>query len=255
MCLLGLALDPHPKVRLVLAANRDEAHDRPTRALARWSDAPAVVGGRDLRAGGTWLGVTESGRLAAITNVRSLTARREGRSRGEIPRAFLEGSESPDDFVAALSARAAVYPSFNLVVGDAASLLYANELGAVARLDAGLHAVSNGRLDDPWPKASRIKSALADAVSAVGDVDVDALFTALGDVRPAADEELPRTGVPLELERLLAPPFVVGASYGTRSSAVVIIERAGAIRFEERSYDASGAPVGSAIISIGTSAH
>jgi len=247
MCLLGLALDPHPSLRLVLAANRDEAHDRPTRAAGRWEDAPQVIAGRDLRAGGTWLGVTTSGRLAAITNVRARSARREGRSRGEIPRAFLEGSAAPSVFVAAIVARAQEYPAFNLVVGDATALLYANETGSRQPLGSGIHALSNGRFEDPWPKASRIKRALLGAIWAGGDVDVAGLFRALRDDAPASDDELPDTGVPLEVERLLAPPFIVSPSYGTRSSAVLVIERSGGIRFEERSYDASGALVGSVI--------
>lgn len=249
MCLLGLAVDPHPRLRLVVAANRDEAHDRPTEPLARWQDAPALIAGRDLRAGGTWLGVARSGRVAAITNVRATSARRAGRSRGEIPRAFLEASDAPRAFAETLVARGSEYPAFNLVIGDASGLLYVNELGSMVPLSPGIHALSNGRLDDPWPKAGRIERALAAAMTDQGEVDTAALFRALRDVEPAADEDLPDTGVPLELERLLAPPFVLSPTYGTRSSAVVVIEGDGAVRFEERSYDPSGMLAGTVVLS------
>ncbi|NUP07698.1 MAG: NRDE family protein [Polyangiaceae bacterium] len=251
MCLLALAVDPHPSLRFVLAANRDEAFERPTREAHFWDDAPDVLAGRDLRAGGTWLGVTRAGRLAAITNVRDPAARREGRSRGEIPRGFLVGSHPAASFADDLRGRARDYPSFNVFAGDADGCFYVNERdeGSVP-LGQGVHVVSNGRLGDPWPKVGKARFVLGTAVSGDGAVDVEALFRLLSDDRQAPDEELPSTGVPLEIERMLSPLFIRGAAYGTRCSTVVVMYRNGRIGFEERSFGPNAMPLGTVSVNL-----
>jgi uncharacterized protein with NRDE domain len=243
VCLLALAVHPDPAVAFVLAANRDEAHDRPTRAAHRWEDAPRVVGGRDLRAGGAWLGVRDDGRFAAITNVRDPAARREGASRGEIVRDYLVGDEPTEAFCDRLAAAAGRYPSFNLILGDARGAFYVNEISvAPTPLGRGVHALSNARLDVPWPKVTRVCGALAAAVAPA--LDEEALFAALADERRAADDELPSTGVPLEWERVLSSPFIRGIAYGTRASTVAVIRPDGPITLEERSFGPDGVALG-----------
>lgn len=243
MCLLALSIAPHPSVRFVLAANRDEAFERPTREAHVWEDAPQVIGGRDLRAGGSWLGVARTGRLAAVTNVRAVDARREGRSRGEIVRRFLSESEPASSYARALVGEAERLPSFNAIVGDAEDFFYVNDRDPEPLvLGSGVHAVSNGRLGDPWPKVERARAAVAVACSNDGVVDVEALFVVLADRTPPPDADLPSTGVPLAIERLLAPPFVVGDIYGTRCSTVVVASRSGRLVLEERSFGPGGHP-------------
>ncbi|MBK6518241.1 MAG: NRDE family protein [Polyangiaceae bacterium] len=249
MCLLALYVAPHPTVRFVLAANRDEAFERPAAAAHLWADAP-VLAGRDLRAGGTWLGAAAGGRVAALSNVRHPSARALGRSRGEIVRGFLAGAASAPDYARELAARASEFPSFNAFVGDASGALYLSEQPVPPTpLGPGVHAVSNGRLGDPWPKVERAKAGVAEAVR--GDrVDLEALFAVLRDDRPAADHELPSTGVPLEIERALSPPFVRGPSYGTRCSTVVVVLADGQVELEERSFGPGGAAAGRVSASI-----
>lgn len=243
MCLLALYVEPHPSLRFVLAANRDEAFERPTAAARRWSEAP-LLAGRDLRAGGTWLGAGAGGRVGGLSNVRHPSARAHGRSRGEIVRAFLSGSQSASDYASALSARAGDFPSFNVFLADPSGAFYVTERpGDVLQLGPGVHAVSNGRLGDPWPKVERARAGVAAAVAGA-EVDVKALFTVLRDDRPAPDDELPETGVPLAIERALSPPFVRGASYGTRCSTVLVGHAGGRVELEERSFGPEGEEIG-----------
>lgn len=243
MCLLAIAVEPHTSLRLVVAANRDEEHARPALAAHHWQDLLGAIGGRDARAGGTWLGVRRGFRFAALTNVRDPAARREGRSRGALPLDFLRSDVAAAAYLRALDASA--YPAFNLVVADASGVFYANELGAEpTRLGAGFHSLSNGRFGDAWPKVVRVREAMKPAIHASGDVDREALFRMLRDEKQAPDEELPRTGVPIEIERLLSSPFVRGDAYGTRCSTIVVVDSAGRTRLSEQSFAAGGQPVG-----------
>ncbi len=242
MCLLVVAIDPLPGVRFVMAANRDEAHERTTAPAHVWPAAPEVTAGLDLRAGGTWMGVTSAGRLAAITNVRDPSARREGRSRGDLPRRFLTGAGDASFQASAIAEIAASYPAFNLFAGDSDRAFYITEAGAPRELEAGIYGVSNARLDVPWPKLRSAKTAMREAVARAGRVEVEALFAMLRDETPVPDAELPSTGVPLEVERLLATPFIRNERYGTRASTVAIVFREGPPFFEERSFGPDGGP-------------
>ena len=243
MCLLAIAVEPHPSLRLVVAANRDEAHDRPALPAHHWDDVLGAMGGRDLRGGGTWLGVRRGFRFAALTNVRDPAARREGRSRGALPFGFLQSVEVAQTYLHELER--AAYPAFNMVVADSSGVFYGNELSAEAvRLGPGFHSLSNGRYGDAWPKVVRVREAMKPAIMASGDIDSDALFEMLRDEQQAPDDELPRTGVPIEIERRLSSPFVRGDTYGTRCSTVVVVDGAGRITLSERSFAAGGAPAG-----------
>jgi uncharacterized protein with NRDE domain len=250
MCLALVALDAHPHFPLVIAANRDEFHARPT-LPAHWGRAPPfadMLAGRDLEAGGTWLGFRRDGRWALLTNVRE-----GGRfdatapSRGNIVPALLNQPAPPR---AALSAFATEggrrYNGFNVLAGDEATAAWAsNRAGAPVPLARGVHGVSNALLDTPWPKVTRTRAAVA-AWCERGQADLAPLFAALADRTPAPDHALPATGVPRAWERLLSSPFIVSDRYGTRCSTVIAVDRDGGVRFFERSFDARGAPAGEA---------
>jgi uncharacterized protein with NRDE domain len=231
MCLIALAWRTHPRWRLVLAANRDEFHERPTLPLAPWLDAPAVIGGRDALHGGGWLAL-RGARLAAVTNVRRPGAPL-GRSRGALVAGFVRGNVQAQTALDALAVEAADYSPFNLLVHDGDTLAFASNLPdfAARPLAPGLHGISNGALDAPWPKTETLMTRLDAWLQAQPDVspgdeatpDLSSLFDALADTAPAPDAALPDTGVGLERERFLSPAFIAHARYGTRASTVVLI--------------------------------
>ena len=243
MCLLAFAWRAHGSLDLVLGANRDEYHARPTAPAGYWTHAPDVLAGRDLRSGGTWLGVTRQGRFAAVTNYRDPgDVRPTARSRGELVASFLESPIPARDYAAAVHAAAAAYNGFNLVVGDGEELWYAASREAAPREVApGLHALSNGLLDMPWPKVEASRARLADAIRQV-DPEPE-VFALLADRGFAPDEALPDTGVGIALERALSAPFVALEGYGTRSSTYVAM-KAPRLRFVERSWDERGRLLG-----------
>ena len=240
MCLIGISYRDGPEPELVLAANRDEFHERPSAPAGPWLDAPHVFGGRDLKSGGSWLAVSLRGRLAAVTNVRRMIPPHpQAPTRGALVADFVRGSASAAGFAAGLRATADAYSGFNLLLYDGRELLYVDNHPAyeVAPVAPGVHVVSNDQLDTPWPKALRLKAQLERTTRR------EALFEALVDRRPAADAELPDTGVGLQLERMLSPPFIVSAGYGTRCSTFVRLAL-GALDFEERRFDAYGHQIG-----------
>jgi uncharacterized protein with NRDE domain len=234
MCLIVFAYDMHPDYRLVLAANRDEFTSRPT-ASARWWQEPEILAGRDLSMGGSWLGLDRCGRMAAVTNVRNPRESHPGtRSRGEMVPAFLAQPRSGPAFATTLDADA--YPGYNLLLYDASVLTWHSNRALPPRLlPPGLYALSNAALDTPWPKALRAKKLLAPLLSGRG-LGPGALFTLLADTRQPDDADLPDTGIGLDWERLLAPIFIRGEVYGTRSSTVVLQRRNGAVSFFERTF-------------------
>ena len=247
MCLITLAWRAHPRFELVLAANRDEFHGRPTAPAAPARDDPGVVGGRDALQGGGWLQVHARGRLAAVTNVR-VGAQGEAapRSRGALVHDFVR---EPDALLGRFPAQAPSFGRFNLLAWDGAQLEYVGNHPQFHRAEVapGLHALSNAELDAPWPKARHARNALAawldspDARRATPTTDE--LFAALAVTRIAPDAELPDTGVGLDWERRLSPPFIVGDVYGTRCTTVVLVE-SGRITFHERRFAPGGAYAG-----------
>ena len=238
MCLIVFAWRPSHALPLVVAANRDEFHARPSLPLGRWEDAPWVIGGRDLQAGGTWMGVTADGRFAALTNIRAPGQPLGLRSRGELPARFLRGELSPADYLAELAGRCADYAGFNLLVGDRQTLWHLNSHSGEPRaLDAGIYGLSNAGLDTPWPKLRKARAAL---IEALRQPQPERLLALLADAEPAAEHELPRTGVSLEWERRLSSIFIASAAYGTRASTVLLRHADGTLELEERSFDAHG---------------
>ncbi len=228
MCLVFVAVDAHPAHPLVLAGNRDEAHARPTAPLAEWADAPGVFAGRDLDAGGTWLGVTRAGRWATVTNVRDPAAVLPGRrSRGSLVADFLRGANSPEAFAMRVQAERDRTNGFNLLVGDGSDVWYASSRrDAAERLGPGVYGLSNDTLDAPWPKVLRGRTAF-EASLQPARLEAAALLPFLDDETRAPDDDLPETGVGLELERVLSPMFISGERYGTRASTVVLLGRDG----------------------------
>jgi uncharacterized protein with NRDE domain len=233
MCLILVAWQAHPAFPLVVAANRDEFHQRPSAAAGPWPEAPAVFGGRDLEAGGTWLGVREGGRFAAVTNVREPGVPQGRLSRGALPRDYLLGAATPAAFATAIQAEA--YSGFNLLLADGGELWWcSNRGGAPRRLEPGVFGLSNHLLDTPWPKVAKAKLRFTQALPVLPAFQP--FFELLADPEPAADEDLPRTGVPLAWERLLSSVFIQGETYGTRASTVVTRDLDGVFRMEERLF-------------------
>ena len=244
MCLIVLAWKAHADLPLLVAANRDEWRERPTEPAHWWPDHPDLLAGRDLQAGGTWMGVTRAGRFAAVTNFRDPADKRStARSRGSIVIEFLLGRDSPQGFLATLAARAAEYNGFNLIVGDGASLWYfGSREGEVRAIEPGVHGLSNHLLDEPWPKVVRGRMAMQEAIREPDPAP--RLFAVLGDGQGAPDKALPRTGVGIAWERRLASPLITGADYGTRCSSVLSIAGDGVTRLEERTRGADGLVTG-----------
>jgi uncharacterized protein with NRDE domain len=245
MCLILLALDTHPDYSLIVAANRDEFYERPTAPAAFWDDAPSVLAGRDLKAGGTWLGIDRHGRLAAVTNYRQGQREPEApRSRGHLVSDYLTAAIDGRDHVARVERDAALYNGFNLIAGDAGALFYfSNREGRARALGRGVYGLSNHLLDSPWPKVTSGKTGLTALLAGDGELIPD-LFALLADRRPATDDLLPRTGVSAEWERLLSSAFIASKEYGTRSSTVVLVGRDGGGVFVERSFGPGGIPGG-----------
>lgn len=241
MCLILLAWQTHRDYPLVVAANRDEFHARPSAAAAFWPMAPQLLAGRDLEAGGTWLGVTRAQRFAALTNYREGGQQRpDARSRGALVADFLTGDAPPADYLAQVALAAEHYNGFNLFVGDGERLgYYANRgAGGIRWLTPGLYGLSNHLLDTPWPKLASAKAAFADALLHLPDPAP--FFALLADREIVPDRHLPETGVPLAWERILSAVFVSSEGYGTRASTLLSRHRGGHTRLIERSFDASG---------------
>ena len=240
MCLNVLAWKARADLPLVVAANRDEWRERPTDPAHWWPDAPQVCAGRDRQAGGTWMGITRDGRFAAITNFRDPSDKRStAPSRGELVASYLRSNDSPAEFFSRLTPDASRYNGFNLIAGDRESLwCFSSREGEAREVTPGVHGLSNHLLDEPWPKVVHAREAMA---AALDEEDAEArLMAFMSSTARPRDEDLPRTGVPLDWERRLAPPLITGADYGTRSSTFVCVEASGAWRLAELTRGANG---------------
>jgi uncharacterized protein with NRDE domain len=248
MCLILFALDSHARYPLIIAANRDESYERPAAPLAFWSDAPGIAGGRDLDAGGTWLGITRQGRWAALTNFRRAGSYKlDAPSRGTLVSEFLKDDSSPPQYLDRVAGRAGAYNGFNLLVGIGPEAWYfSNHSDRPQRLGSGAHGLSNHLLNTPWPKVAagrRFLSSLADLPAAQLS---QLLLAALQSRAAPPDSELPDTGVGIERERILATPFIVSPTYGTRASTVLLLDRAGRVHIVEQSFGPMGEPLSAA---------
>lgn len=243
MCIALIAHQLHADYALIIAANRDEFHARPTTAAHWWPED--VLAGQDLVAGGTWFGVQRSGRVALLTNYRDGASRDPAaRSRGELVVTALVSQRAPQRMMSDLLSTSENYQGFSLIAGTPGQLFWtSNRNWMVKRVPAGVSGLSNHFLDSPWPKVERAKVRLREALGQPV-VDPEVLFELLHDKTRAPDHELPDTGIGLERERLLSSPFIVGGNYGTRSSTVLLMNRQGGVIFIERTFDPLGEPVG-----------
>jgi uncharacterized protein with NRDE domain len=246
MCLLLIAWKTHPRYRLILAGNRDEFHDRAAAPLNWWQDDPRILAGRDLKAGGTWLGVARSGRFGVVTNYRDLQAPVEGApSRGNLVPRFLTGATSPKEFLDDLRGAAMRYSGFNLLVGGSRALYYFSNRGpkVPTALAPGVYGLSNHLLNTPWPKLTRTRDKFSKLLTEA-EVTPESLFSILADREQADANALPSTGLPNDWERVVSSPFIVNERYGTRCSSVLLVERTGRTMLHERRFDASAVQSG-----------
>lgn len=250
MCLILIAHQAEPRLPLVVAANRDELYSRPTRQADFWPEkpgGPGILAGKDLQAGGTWLGITTSGRFAAVTNIRDPSQpERKARSRGELTLGFLQGSADPATYSRQIQDRFDDYAGFNLLIGDRQSLYYLNNHHQVMqKLESGVYGLSNGLLDAPWPKITRGRTMLQQILQGDNSPTTDRLLEIMTDRSEAADDDLPNTGVPIELERKLSSTFIFQPErlYGTLCSSAIIVDANRRCRFSEQNYNEKGQPV------------
>lgn len=244
MCLMAFAWQQGEQL-LTLIGNRDEFHARPTRAATFWVEEghPQLLAGKDLEAGGTWLGVTRGGRFAALTNIRAPGARAGLRSRGALALDYLLGDLRPQEYLHALTEQIGDYAGFNLLVGDRTQLWHLNsQEGEARQLGPGIYGLSNASLNSPWPKVTALREALAQNP----DADAAALMGWLADRTIYPDDQIPKTGVSLEWERMLSATFILGQEYGTRASTLLRIGRDGAIEFTEKRFGPNGVEMGEA---------
>jgi uncharacterized protein with NRDE domain len=244
MCLVLVVWRMHPEYSCVVAANRDEFHARPAAPAGWWPDQPQILAGRDLEAGGSWLGVSRTGRFAALTNYRDPEQRRkDAPSRGALVVSMLESGAPVAECLTYLSGISAAYNGFNVIFSDGERLgIYESVRGCGRELGPGIYGLSNHLLDTPWPKMQNAKSRLEAAL--LGLHDNAPVLELLRDDQPAPDLQLPQTGVSLEWERLLSSAFVRAPDYGTRCSTIIRIERQGRAYFEEWSWDPAGVDIG-----------
>ena len=243
MCVIAWSWQPESKTPLVLVSNRDEFYDRPALALHWWKSATHekfLLAGKDLQAGGTWLGVNAHGHLAAVTNCRSaVAARADSPSRGELVAGFLQGSQSAKEYLQTLSARANTYNPFNLLVFDGQHLMGLQSLKTeILLFPAGIGGVSNAIFNTPWPKLARLRHDLSERLNS-GAAQNEDLLDLLQNTAQPPDERLPNTGVGIELERVLSPIFVTMPGYGTRACSAVQIHR-DKVEFTEQSVQEKG---------------
>jgi uncharacterized protein with NRDE domain len=237
MCLIVFSNNVHKNYKLIFAANRDEFYDRPTAQAGFWGEHPNLLAGKDLQAGGTWMGITTEGKFAAITNFRDLKNHQsDAPSRGKLTLDFLVNDIHPEDYYEKLKVDLSSYNGFNFIYGSIDQLYYfSNKKEGLQKLQPGVHGISNALLDTPWPKVEKSKQHLKKLIGGP-EIHPGDVLNILNDTTIAKDGELPDTGVGLGLERLLSPIFIKTEKYGTRSSSVVVADIENNVKFVEKTY-------------------
>jgi len=237
MCLILFAYDCHPQYKLVVAANRDEFYNRPTLPAAFWPDIPSFLAGKDLKEGGTWMGITTSGRFAAITNYRDPSYYiPHSPSRGQLVKKYLNSDHTPVNFLENLINSGLEYNGFNLLVGNFETLYYyCNRVRKIRKITPGVHGLSNNLLDVPWPKVTKGIKFLTQCIEQ-DDIMAEDLFAIMADTEQPEEKLLPHTGISWEWEKILAPIFVSSQSYGTKSTTLLLVDHNKHVRFWERSF-------------------
>ncbi|WP_060680276.1 NRDE family protein [Virgibacillus halodenitrificans] len=239
MCLINLHFQQHANYKLIVAANRDEFYDRPTKQAHFWDDKPFILAGRDLRQMGTWMGITKNGRFAALTNYRDPSQAETGkRSRGSIVTNFLSGNVKPIEYLSSLQKDKDNFAGFNVILGSSDSLYYySNQENKIRPINDGTHSLSNHLLNSPWPKVTKGRGKLKEYVQTHPEMIHDDLLQLVADAEMAEDHALPDTGVGLKLERYLSPLFIKADGYGTRASTILTIDINKMVHFTERTYE------------------
>lgn len=242
MCILFVANQQRADMPLIIAANRDEFYSRPTEAAHFWPQHPQLLAGKDNEAGGSWMGVTRQGRIAALTNVRSPNARRENaRSRGELVTDYLTSPDTIDVASQQLRRSRENYQGYNLVFGSVRQLVVYNNIEErLEPLNPGVHGLSNATLNAPWPKVTRGMQALSDYCAHAPSIHADDLFTLLRDDKQADDNVLPDTGISKDWEKRLSSIFIQSPEYGTRSSTLILIDSRNQLYWHEKQFDREG---------------
>lgn len=238
MCLIFIGLRNHPKYKLIVAANRDEFYERRTAPAAFWEDHPEILGGRDLEANGTWLGMTRSGRICMVTNFRDpRNIHANAPSRGKLVTDFLLDNTSGEKYLEKVLPHAKKYNGFSLIAGTVDSLYYfSNYKDGIILLNSGLFGLSNHLLETPWPKVEKGKTRIQELLKNSA-IKVEDLYAVLSDEAISDDSSLPDTGVGLERERSLSAAFIRSPGYGTRSSTVILVDYSNQVAFHERTYN------------------
>jgi uncharacterized protein with NRDE domain len=238
MCLIFISIHQHPDYKLIIAANRDEFYNRKTAAADYWKENPNILGGRDLEAHGTWLGVTRTGRISLLTNYRDPAhINPNAPSRGLLVSNYLESKDNPEVYLSDVVKKGNQYNGFNLLVGSCDEMWYYSNYGqGMKRLNSGLHGLSNHLLDTPWPKVKRGKELLKPLL-VKRPVSAEDLFDFLLDDKRADDQDLPDTGIGIERERALSSMFIKSPGYGSRCSTVIMVDKVNNLFFAERVFD------------------
>lgn len=242
MCLILFALNEHSEYPLVLAANRDEYFNRPTLYAHTWEDHNEVIAGRDQTAGGTWLGVTKQGRIAAITNYRDPhNVISNSQSRGELTKDFLIGNMRPSSYINDIELKNKSYNGYNLLLSSSPGEMihYSNITSQTTVLNNGIHGLSNHLLDTPWPKVQKGITSFSKILSEKY-ITVEQLFQMMLDNKPASNDKLPSTGIDKNLEKKLSPMFINLPGYGTRCTTILLIDRQNRVTFHEKTFNEKG---------------
>ena len=239
MCLIVFSYKQHPEYDLIFAANRDESYGRPTKPAHYWAEHPRVLAGRDLKAGGTWMGINRDGVFSAVTNYRDMKAPPivdDPPSRGHLVLDYLIEGGDPENYLKRVAQRADLYDGFNLLAGTTDKLMYySNRQNKPVQLEPGLYGLSNHLLNTPWPKVEQARADLDLAIRS-NEISEEVLFEILKNDRPASDDKLPKTGLPLDLERAVSSVFIKTEGYGTRASTLLLIDKEGQVSYTERLY-------------------
>ncbi|RSL33402.1 NRDE family protein [Salibacterium salarium] len=240
MCLIICGFHAHKDFPLIIAANRDEFHARPTQSLHRWPESP-IIAGRDKDKGGTWMGVTESGRFAAVTNVRNPMEKPSKKSRGDIVKGYLETTD-PESFLENCNKNKNHFGGYNFIGGSLEHLVFSTNQNSQSemRLNAGIYGLSNAYLDTPWPKVVKAKARFTHILEDTPNLTCDPFFNMLTDTTEAKADALPNTGVEKTLEQKLSPLFINMDGYGTRAQTVLMVSKDGKVIIEEKTYREKG---------------
>jgi len=238
MCIILFSYKSHPRYKLILASNRDEFYERPTKPLTEWDENTNILAGKDEMSHGTWMGVTKNGRYSALTNYRDLSRIKDGApSRGLLVSNFLEKPDQPEKYMEKIKKTTLLYNDFNLLVGDENDLFYySNVSNEIIKIEKGIHGLSNHLINTSWPKVKKGKEELKKLTETNEEVNINAILNLLNDTSIPPDTQLPDTGVGLEWERALSPIFIKTEKYGTRASSVLTLDYDNKISFTEKSY-------------------